>query len=90
MIDKHDQLPRQYPAGGGTDLNPVFKEFEKIEKEYHGKGNINFVVLTDGEIPPLRYGPRVGKTVILTTSDTIQFEGSAKPYLNINIDMSEE
>jgi len=83
-LSKGDSIPKTIPGWGGTDLNPAMAKFAEHEKETIG-ARCNFVVLTDGEIPPLEVGPVRSRTVIMTTNEEVHYKGAVNPYININI-----
>ncbi|MCM8832453.1 MAG: hypothetical protein NC816_00795 [Candidatus Omnitrophica bacterium] len=84
VFKKGDAFPKVVPGGGGTDLNPGFSHWAEIEQSNRGS-KLNFVCLTDGEIPPLTAGPIKSKVVILTTNEPVNYENSIRPYMNIKI-----
>jgi len=72
------------PAGGGTDLNPSMAHFEELEKAVNSE-KLNFIVLTDGYIPPLTCGPTKSNVIIMTVGDDVEYERAGRKYRNINI-----
>lgn len=84
-IWKNGKLPnKEVLGGGGTDLNPVMKRFRDIECKNRNTA-LNFVILTDGEIPELTTGPKRSNVVIFTTNQKVNYSGSIVPYKNIKI-----
>jgi predicted metal-dependent peptidase len=81
---KGEPFPTASFGGGGTDLNEVFERWEKLEAGSRGT-KMNFVALTDGEIPELTHGPRESTTIVFTSHNDVQFAGSRRPYMNVEI-----
>ena len=86
IVKKGDPIPNKVSGLGGTDLNPIMKRWEEFEKNKRGSEKLNFILLTDGEIPELEYGPRRSNVIVFTTHNTVNFKGASRPYLNILID----
>jgi predicted metal-dependent peptidase len=88
-IYRKGETPDIAIGGGGTDLNPGFEYWRNIENNNRGE-KLNFVCLTDGEIPPLEVGPTRSKVLVLTTHNPINYDAAIKPYININIEKDVE
>ena len=80
---KGQAIPNSAKGYGGTDLNPVMQRFAELEKK-HSHVKLNFVVLTDGEIPELKVGPAKSNVVIMTTNEEVK-SPNGNVYKNIKI-----
>ena len=89
IVKKGEECPKQMQGYGGTDLNPVLEEFAKIEKSAKGY-KVNFVVLTDGFIPPIHVGPVFSNTIIMTTNDEVHWAGHNRGFRNIKIEIDKK
>lgn len=70
-LKKGQPIPKTARGFGGTDLNPVFQHWIGIEKKsQHVK--LNFVVLTDGEVPDIT---RMTKTVPIVFTTHAEVKG---------------
>lgn len=83
-VSKGGEIPKIIKGGGGTDLNPGFRRWAEIEEKNKTK-KLNFICLTDGEVPPLTVGPVKSKVIILTTGKPINFPQALSSYINIKI-----
>ncbi len=57
VMKKGEPMPSAMSGYGGTDMNPVFERWIRKEKESRGV-KLNFVGLTDGEIPAVARLPK--------------------------------
>jgi predicted metal-dependent peptidase len=81
---KGEITPTSTKGYGGTDLNPVMKVFADLEQK-NKMYKMNFIVLTDGEIPPLTCGPIKSNVVVFTTHQEVHYSGAMRPYRNIQL-----
>lgn len=87
IVKKGQEVPTKMSGYGGTDLNPVLEEFRKLEQKSKGV-KLNFVILTDGIIPAITTGPVTSNVVVMTTEADVNWDGHARGFRNIKIDMS--
>jgi predicted metal-dependent peptidase len=90
IIKKGEPIPKMVYGAGGTDLNPVFEIFEDLEKKAPPNVKLNFIVLTDGEIPPVKFGAKDAMTLVFTTHMEVHWEKALRPWRNITIKGNKE
>jgi len=87
IVRKGDEIPPKVPGLGGTDLNPIMARWEEFEKNKRGSEKLNFILLTDGEIPEITCGPKNSNVIVFTTARPVNYEGARRPFTNIYIEL---
>jgi predicted metal-dependent peptidase len=83
-MKKGDSMPSGLNGYGGTDANPVMCKWEKLESRNITTNQLNFILLTDGEIPRLQFSPKKSNVIVFTTNEEVHAR-SGKRWMNIHI-----